>query len=83
MELPLCKPVVNYNQQGIKAVGQGKVSDEVTRDLLEGVRGMEGDQRQGRDSRMGVGFSLLAGTTVFNIPVDEVSESGPPEFSSD
>ena len=35
---PLSKPMVNHNQEGVKASGRGEVSDEVTRDLLEGAR---------------------------------------------
>ena len=34
---PLSKPMVDHNQERIKAGGQGKVGDEVTRDLLEGM----------------------------------------------
>ena len=37
---PLCKGMVNHNQQRVKARGCGEVGDEVTRDLLEGVRCM-------------------------------------------
>ena len=34
---PLCKAMVNHNQQGIETRGDREVSDEVTRDLLERV----------------------------------------------
>ena len=35
---PLSKPMLNHNQEGVKASGRGEVGDEVTRDLLEGAR---------------------------------------------
>ena len=36
---PLCKAMVDHNQQRIEARGGGEVGDQVTGDLLEGVRG--------------------------------------------
>ena len=33
---PLCKAMVDHDQQGIEARGDGEVSDELTTDLLEG-----------------------------------------------
>ena len=41
---PLCKAMVDYNQQRIEAGGEGEVGDEVVRDLLEGMPGMGFDQ---------------------------------------
>ena len=43
---PLCKAMVNHNQQGIKARGSREVSDEVAGDLLEGARciGLDGGE---------------------------------------
>ena len=35
---PLCKAMVDHDQQGIKTQGGGEVGDEVARDLLEGAR---------------------------------------------
>ena len=37
---PLHKAMVNHDQQRIKAKGGGEIGDEVTRDLLEGARGV-------------------------------------------
>ena len=37
---PLCKAMVDHNQQGIETRGSREVSDEVTGDLLEGMRCM-------------------------------------------
>ena len=34
---PLCKAMVNHDQQRIETRGKGKVSDQVAGDLLEGV----------------------------------------------
>ena len=41
---PLCKAMVNHDQQGIETRGGGEVGDKVTRDLLEGARGTGLDQ---------------------------------------
>ena len=41
---PLCKAMVNHDQQRVKAGGSGEVGDEVTRDLLEGARGVGFDR---------------------------------------
>ena len=67
---PLCKPVVNHDQKGVKAGGDREVGDKVTGDLLEGVGhgGVNGGERW--DGRMGVGFVLLAVCTTFDIFAD-------------
>ena len=77
---PLHKPMVYHDQKGIKASGRGKVSDKVTRDLLEGVgcRGVNGGE-QG-NSGMHVSFVLLVGCTPLNVLVDVRGQAGPPEF---
>ena len=36
---PLCKAMVDHDQQRVKARGGREVSDQVARDLLEGARG--------------------------------------------
>ena len=36
---PLSKPMVNHIQKRVKAIGRGKVSDEITGDLLEQASG--------------------------------------------
>ena len=80
---PLSKPVVDHDQKRIEAGGEGEVGDKVTGDLLEGAGcgGADGGERQ--DSRMGVGFVLLAGCTTFDVSMDIRGEAGPPEFSCD
>ena len=57
---PLSKPMVDHDQQGIKASGKGEVSNEVAGDLLEraGHRGANGGEQW--DSGMGISFVLLA-----------------------
>ena len=42
----LHKAMVNHDQQRVKTQGDGEVSDEVARDLLEGARGMGLDWRE-------------------------------------
>ena len=57
---PLSKPMVNHDQKGIKIIGEGKVGDEITGDLLEGA-GAGGCNREERGPRrMGVDLVLLA-----------------------
>ena len=46
---PLCEAMVDHNQQRIKVRGSREVSDQVARDLLEGVRGMEFNQSEQGD----------------------------------
>ena len=36
---PLSKPMVNHGQKGVKAIGKGKVGDEITGALLEWASG--------------------------------------------
>ena len=51
---PLCKPVVNHNQQTIKAGRDREVGDQVARDLLEEVRGVGLNWSEWWDSGVGV-----------------------------
>ena len=51
---PLCKPMVNHNQERVKAREDQKVSDEITRDLLKGSRGKGPDGGERWDSGVGV-----------------------------
>ena len=36
---PLSKPMVDHDQERVKARGDGEIGDEVAGDLLEGARG--------------------------------------------
>ena len=51
---PLCKAMVNHNQQRIKARGSGEVSDEVTGGLLEGTGGVRLNWGEWRNGGVGV-----------------------------
>ena len=64
---PLCKAMVDYNQQRVETRGSGEVGDKVTRDLLEGARGMRSDWGEQWDGGVGVGLILLACGTAFDI----------------
>ena len=79
---PLSKPMVDHDQEGIKAGGRGKVGDEVTKDLLEGIgyRGANGGE-QG-NSGMCVCLILLTGCAAFNIFMNIRGQPRPPEFGS-
>ena len=48
------KPMVNHNQERVKARGGWQVSDQVTRDLLERLGGEEADGSEGGNGGMGV-----------------------------
>ena len=50
----LCKPMVDHNQERIKASRGWQVGDEVTRDLLEGSRGKGMDRSERWNSGVGV-----------------------------
>ena len=52
--------MVNHNQKGVKAIGKGKIGDEVTRDLLEGVGAGGRNGEKWGSGRMGVDLVLLA-----------------------
>ena len=80
---PLCKPMVNHDQERIEAGRGRKVGDEVAGDLLE--RAGHGGATGGKRWDGGVGISLvsLAGGTAFNVLADVGGEAGPPELRRD
>ena len=49
---PLCKAMVNHDQQRIEARGSRKVGDQVAGDLLEGTRGVRLDGGERGDGGM-------------------------------
>ena len=79
---PLCKAMVNHNQQRVKARGDRKVSDEVTRDLLEGVRYMRLDLGERGNGGVCAQLILLAGGTAFNVFIHKLGETWPPKLRS-
>ena len=80
---PLCKPMVDHNQEGIEASRDREVGDKVAGDLLEraGRKGANGGEQ--RDGGMGISLVLLAGCTAFDVFTDVGGKAGPPEFCHD
>ena len=77
---PLCKAMVDHDQQRVKARGNGEVGDQVTRDLLEGARGVQFDRGQRGDGGVRVRFVLLARGAAFDVFSHKVCETQPPEL---
>ena len=80
---PLSKPMVDHDQERVKAQGERVIGDEVTGDLLEGARGNRFDGQQGGYSGVCVNLILLAKGTALHVSADEGGESRPPKFGSD
>ena len=80
---PLCKAMVNHDQQGIEARGSREVGDQVTGDLLEGARGVGLDWGEWRDGGVCVGFVLLAHGAAFDVFAHKLCKLQPPEFRGD
>ena len=53
--------MVDHDQKGIKTIGQGKVSNQITGELLEGAGTGGWNGRQWGSGWMGVDLVLLAG----------------------
>lgn len=70
--------MVDHDQNGIVAVGGGKVSNQIHGDLLEGAGAFEGDRGKGRYGRVSVGFVGLASSAASNEVVDKGGYAGPP-----
>ena len=51
---PLYKPMVNHNQERVKARGGWQVGDQITRDLLERLRGEGADRSEEWDGGVDV-----------------------------
>ena len=75
---PLCKSVVDHDQESIKAFRRWEVGDEVTRYLLEGTGGGGSDGGEGRYHGMCVGLGLLTLSASFYVLSHELSEAWPP-----
>ena len=80
---PLSKPMVDHDQERVKARGDREISDEIAGDLLEGVRSDGFDGQQRGYCRVRVNLILLAKGTALHVSADEGGESGPPKFSGD
>ena len=72
--------MVNHDQKGIKTIRKGKVSDQITGDLLKGVGvgGWNGEKWGSR--RMGIGLVLLAQGTSADITMNIRGEAQPPKL---
>ena len=77
---PLSKPMANHNQKGVKACREGKVSDEIAGDLLEGADGSQAKRGEGWNSWMCVGFVLLENRTSFDILAYKRCKTRPPKL---
>ena len=77
---PLSKPMVNHDQKRVKAIEEGKVSDEITGDLLEQAGSNWANESEGGNGEMCVGFIFLTNGATFNIFMHEGSKAGPPKL---
>ena len=69
-DYPLCKAVVDHDQNRVSSANFRKISDEVYRDLFEGQESGGRDRVQWWLGGMGIRFVLLAHGTSFDKPVD-------------
>ena len=77
---PLSKPMVNHNQKGIETIRKGKVSDQITGDLLKGAGAGGWNGEQGRSGWMCVDLVLLARGTTTDIALNIRGEAWPPKL---
>ena len=72
--------MVDHDQKGIKTIGKGEVSDQITGDLLEGAGAGGGDREEQGTRRMGIDLVLLARGTPTDITLDKRGEARPPKL---
>ena len=65
--------MVNHNHDRVKTIDKRKVGSEVNREVLEGMRALEG-----WDCRIGEDFVCLANCTAGNVFPDIGGKAGPP-----
>ena len=75
--------MVDHDQQRVEARGSGEVGDQVTRDLLEGMRRVGLDRGKRGDGGVCVGFILLACSTALDVLAHKLCETRPPELRGD
>ena len=75
---PLCKAMVDHDQERIKARGGGKIRDEIARQLLEWTGGGGTDGVKGRYRGVRVGLGLLTISASFDVLSYELGEARPP-----
>ena len=71
--------MVDHDHDRIKTCREGKVSDEIDRELLERKQNRGQDRTEWRNSRVCVDLVLLACHTASNEMFDEGEEAWPPE----
>ena len=77
---PLCKAVVDHNQERIKARGGGKICDEITGQLLEWMGGGGVDGVKGYHG-VRVDLGLLTISASFDVLSYKLDEARPPIVS--
>ena len=75
---PLTKAMVDHNHDRIEAIDQGKVDNEIHREVLEGTRALEDKGGDGRNCRMGEDLVCLANCTSRNTFLDVGRKARPP-----
>ena len=75
---PLTKAMIDHNHDRVQMIDWREVSDEVDREILEGVRAFEGKGSDGWDHRIGEDLVHLAHCTAGNIFPDISGKAGPP-----
>ena len=75
---PFQKAMVYHDWNRIKAMGDGKVSNEIHRDLLEGAGALGGDRGEWGMGRMSIDHISLAGSIASNEFVNEGGHARPP-----
>ena len=77
---PLSKPMVDHDKKGIKTIRKGKVSDQITGDLLKGAGAGGWNGKQGRSGWMCVDLVLLARGTTTDIASNIRGKAWPPKL---
>jgi len=75
---PLCKPMVDHNQNRVKTRREQQIHDHVTQNLLKQVEGGGRDGAEPRDSRVYVNLVGLTSSTASHKLLDKGGQTGPP-----
>ena len=75
--------MVDHDQKGIKTIRKGKVGDQITGDLLEGVGAGGWNGEKWGTGRVSVDFVLLARGTAADITLHIRGKAWPPKFQGD
>ena len=69
-----------HDQKGIKTIGKGEVSDQITGDLLKGVGARGWNGKKWGAGRVSADLVLLARGTSLDITTNVRGEAQPPKF---